>query len=79
MNEHANDLGDEHYRRIAELRNHFGHRYAQEIAELYGKPIRTVHRWVREARLRGLLEPWSRRPCPTCKRPYNDEQPKDAR
>lgn len=70
------DLGDEHYRRVAELREHFGFRYAPEIAELYGKPVATVHRWVREARRRGLLDPWARRTCPTCHRSFTS--PKEA-
>ena len=81
-------LGDDHYRRIAELRTGLGYRYAQEIADMYGRPIGTVHRWVNEARRRGLLDPWENQTCRTCHRPtipddeiraYLDRNPKVLR
>lgn len=61
-------LTDEHLARVADLRGHFGHRYAPEVAELYGVPVRTVHRWVYLATQRGLIkdEP---KVCRACKRP----------
>jgi hypothetical protein len=51
---------DEFYQEVA---NQYGqlvatsNRPAAEMAELYGIPVTTVHRWVKEARRRGFLGP----------------------
>lgn len=42
--------------------------YAPALAERYGIPVRTAHRWISETRRRGALPPGDsiRRRCPTC-------------
>jgi hypothetical protein len=52
--------GDEFYRRVAEIYAKAAAastRPAAELAEAWGKPTTTVHRWIREARRRGHLPP----------------------
>jgi hypothetical protein len=55
--------GDEFYRRVAEAYSWLAtrsNRPAAEFAELNDVPITMVHRWVKEARRRGLLGPGRR-------------------
>jgi hypothetical protein len=52
--------GDEFYKKVGELYSlcvEWGLRPAPAIAEANEKPIASVHRWVAEARRRGLLAP----------------------
>ena len=52
------------------------HRPASELAEANGVPVSTVHRWVKEARRRGILGPGSRtagHPCRMCGQPMTAE------
>lgn len=48
-------LTDAHLREIAALRQQIGYRYAPVLAAKYGKPVTTIHRWIREAAKRGFL------------------------
>lgn len=51
-------------------------RPANELAEANDVPVTTVHRWVKEARRRGMLAPGSRTagsPCYACGQPMTDE------
>lgn len=51
-----------------------GQRPAKSIADATGRPVTTVHRWIREARQRGVMPPSAGKgrtggvtTCPTCK------------
>jgi hypothetical protein len=53
---------DSFYRRVGEIYSELGvvgNRPAADLAELAGRPVVTVHRWVAEARRRGYLPPAS--------------------
>ena len=56
---HGGDYGDEFYRRVAAaymwLARTGGKGPAERLAESNHVPVSTVHRWVKEARRRGLL------------------------
>jgi hypothetical protein len=57
------EYGDDFYRQVADVYGRLAastHRPAAVIAERNGVPVRTVHRWVYEARRRGFLPGGSR-------------------
>lgn len=67
-------LPDEFYEEIADLYRHNGMQGASIfIAGLYDAPVSTVNRWVKEARRRGVLEPFAHRECTACGRPHTAE------
>jgi hypothetical protein len=54
---------DRFYQRVAEAYGYLAettHAPAAELAELNDVPLTTVHRWVKEARVRGFLAPGQR-------------------
>ncbi len=49
---------------------------AKKLAEANDVPVSTVHRWVKEARRRGILGPGQRgagKPCRLCGRPMDEQ------
>lgn len=67
------ELTDEFLRRIIDLKRYYGYQYAPEIARAYERPVATVHRWIGEARRRGLLEAHEHQCACRCGRTFDEQ------
>ena len=54
------------YAEVAEIVAEHPTRYAPIVADRFGVPITTVHRWVYVGRLRGVIPQVGDRSCPHC-------------
>jgi hypothetical protein len=65
---------DEFYEQIADLYRHNGMQGSNAfVGGLYGVPLTTAARWIKEARRRGILEDFTSRECTACGRPHTAE------